>query len=58
MPYNLCSVLPLEEKLSMLKSARGFAGTVKIITIDSIITEAGFKIIDRSLLENQDLLDM
>ncbi|MBP3951052.1 TRM11 family SAM-dependent methyltransferase [Bacillus suaedae] len=50
MPYNLCSVLPVEEKLSMLKSARRFTNNVIIITIetiDSIITEAGFKIIDR-----------
>ncbi|WP_239617771.1 TRM11 family SAM-dependent methyltransferase [Cohnella mopanensis] len=50
MPYNLCSVLSLEEKREMLGSAREFASKLVVITIeemDMIIMEAGFKIKDR-----------
>ncbi|WP_253957828.1 TRM11 family SAM-dependent methyltransferase [Metabacillus halosaccharovorans] len=50
MPYNLCSVLEPETQLEMLKSARGFAGKVVVITtetIDSLIERAGFTIADR-----------
>ncbi|WP_226671573.1 TRM11 family SAM-dependent methyltransferase [Metabacillus litoralis] len=50
MPYNLCSVLPSEEKLDMLKSARRIAKKVVVITIepiDSILQKAGFNISDR-----------
>lgn len=50
MPYNLCSVLPLEEKREMLASARKFAARLVVVTVeemDSIILEAGFKIHDR-----------
>ncbi|MCV9888252.1 TRM11 family SAM-dependent methyltransferase [Metabacillus halosaccharovorans] len=50
MPYNLCSVLEPETQLEMLKSARGFAGKVVVITtetIDALIERAGFTITDR-----------
>lgn len=50
MPYNLCSVLPPEEKLDMLSSARRIAKKVVVITIepiDSILRDAGFNITDR-----------
>ncbi|RED63172.1 TRM11 family SAM-dependent methyltransferase [Cohnella lupini] len=50
MPYNLCSVLPYEEKLHMLRSARGFADRMVLVTIeslDSLLEEAGFTIVDR-----------
>ncbi len=50
MPYNLCSVLPKDEKLQMLRSAREFAATMVLVTIesiDSLIEEAGFTIRDR-----------
>jgi tRNA G10 N-methylase Trm11 len=52
MPYNLCSVLSTKEQLEMLTSARSFAKKAVIITIesiDSIIKEAGFEIMDRCL---------
>lgn len=52
LPYNLCSVLPEEEQLEMLRSAREFAKKAVIITIetiDSIIEQAGFVIIDRCI---------
>ena len=50
MPYNLCSVLPYEEKLSMLKSARRFAKKAVIVSIEEVdeaILQAGFTIVDR-----------
>jgi 16S rRNA G966 N2-methylase RsmD len=50
MPYNLCSVLPAEEKLEMLRSARRFARKVVIVTLEElgdIVREAGFVIKDR-----------
>ncbi|MBU8906206.1 RsmD family RNA methyltransferase [Desertibacillus haloalkaliphilus] len=50
MPYNLCSVLDPNEQLSMLQHARTFTDKLVVITIetiDSIIIEAGFDIIDR-----------
>ncbi|WP_445491393.1 TRM11 family SAM-dependent methyltransferase [Niallia sp. 03133] len=52
MPYNLCSVLPVEVQLDMLKSARRFADIAVIITveeIDSLIQKAGFMIKDRGI---------
>lgn len=52
MPYNLCSVLDEKEQLEMLQSARKFTKKLVIVTIetiDSIIIEAGFTIIDRCL---------
>lgn len=52
MPYNLCSVLPQEEQLEMLQQARRFAKRVVIVTvetIDEIIVESGFRIIDRCI---------
>ncbi|WP_233567090.1 TRM11 family SAM-dependent methyltransferase [Cohnella endophytica] len=50
MPYNLCSVLPDDEKLAMLGSARRVASRVVFVTvedIDSAVAEAGFSIRDR-----------
>ncbi|BBI35805.1 methyltransferase [Cohnella abietis] len=50
MPYNLCSVLPMDEKLEMLQSLRSFADRAVVVTIekiDSLIEEAGFRIKDR-----------
>ncbi len=50
MPYNLCSVLSIEEKIKMLLSARDFASKVVVVTIeplDEILEHVGFRIIDR-----------
>lgn len=50
LPYNLCSVITSEEQLEMLQSTRQFAKKAVIITIesiDSIIRDAGFDIVDR-----------
>jgi len=50
LPYNLCSKLSVEERLSMLRSAHRFADRVVLITtepIDESVTQAGFEIIDR-----------
>ncbi|KAB7670790.1 TRM11 family SAM-dependent methyltransferase [Bacillus sp. B1-b2] len=50
MPYNLCSVVSDKEKLEMLQCARRFAKKMVIVTtedIDEILSEAGFKIVDR-----------
>jgi tRNA G10 N-methylase Trm11 len=52
MPYNLCSVLPPDEKLEMLQSARKFASKLVVVTIediDSILAYAGFVIVDRAI---------
>jgi tRNA G10 N-methylase Trm11 len=52
MPYNLCSVISPEEKLSMLQSARSFTKKVVVITIepmDDLLLTAGFRIIDRCI---------
>ncbi|XXM73003.1 TRM11 family SAM-dependent methyltransferase [Lysinibacillus sphaericus] len=49
-PYNLCSVITVEEQLEMLQSARRFASKVVIVTVedvDPVIREAGFTITDR-----------
>jgi tRNA G10 N-methylase Trm11 len=54
MPYNLCSVITPEEQFEMLQSARKFADKLVIITIepiDSIITRAGFVIVDRCIVK-------
>jgi tRNA G10 N-methylase Trm11 len=50
LPYNLCSVITVEEQLEMLQSARRFADKVVIVTVedvDPVIHEAGFTITDR-----------
>jgi tRNA G10 N-methylase Trm11 len=50
LPYNLCSVITVEEQLEMLQSARRFASKVVIVTVedvDPVILEAGFTITDR-----------
>ena len=50
MPYNLCSVLPYEEKLEMLKSARRFAKKAVILSIEEVdeaVSQAEFVIVDR-----------
>jgi tRNA G10 N-methylase Trm11 len=47
MPYNLCSVLPEDEKLEMLQTARQLARRAVIVTteqIDPLLTKAGFHI--------------
>ncbi len=50
MPYNLCSVISPQEQLELLQSAYSFAERIVIVTIepiDSIIENAGFRIVDR-----------
>lgn len=50
MPYNLCSVLPMDDKLSMLRHARQFAEQLVIVTVEPLDQEllaAGFQITDR-----------
>jgi tRNA G10 N-methylase Trm11 len=50
MPYNLCSVLPEDEKLDMLQTARRLSQRAVIITteqIDPILIKAGFHIDSR-----------
>ncbi|WP_152396710.1 TRM11 family SAM-dependent methyltransferase [Paenibacillus guangzhouensis] len=50
LPYNLCSKLSAEERLSMLRGAHRFADRVILITtepIDESVAQAGFEIIDR-----------
>jgi len=59
MPYNVCSVITTEEQLRMLQSARQFAEKVVIITvedIDSIIIDAGFKIVDRGFVKKSNFI--
>ncbi|WP_028550919.1 TRM11 family SAM-dependent methyltransferase [Paenibacillus sp. UNC451MF] len=49
LPYNLCSVLSVEEQLEMLKSARRLADRAVIVAteiIDEAVEQAGFDIID------------
>ncbi|MBM7568991.1 TRM11 family SAM-dependent methyltransferase [Paenibacillus sacheonensis] len=53
LPYNLCSVLPDEERLAMLRSARRLARRIVIVTtetIDEAIAEAGLRIADRCVV--------
>lgn len=53
LPYNLCSVLPQDEQLLMLKAARRISSQAVIITtgeIDSAIELAGFSISDRGVV--------
>ncbi|WP_436245066.1 TRM11 family SAM-dependent methyltransferase [Paenibacillus sp. LjRoot56] len=50
MPYNLCSVLPEDEKLDMLQTARRLARRAVIITteqMDPLLIKAGFHIDSR-----------
>ncbi|PYZ98227.1 RNA methyltransferase [Alteribacter lacisalsi] len=50
MPYNLCSVMSLEDQELILSSARRFAKKAVIITIDPVeeaVRQAGFTISDR-----------
>ncbi|MCA1055726.1 RsmD family RNA methyltransferase [Rossellomorea aquimaris] len=50
LPYNLCSVITVEEQLEMLQSARRFASKVVIVSVedvDDVIGKAGFEITDR-----------
>jgi tRNA G10 N-methylase Trm11 len=52
LPYNLCSVISLEEQLEMLQSARRFADKVVVVTvepIDQILIKAGYTIVDRAV---------
>ncbi|KAB2330738.1 methyltransferase domain-containing protein [Cytobacillus depressus] len=53
LPYNLCSVITLEEKSEMLQSARRFAKKVVVVTvepIDDILIHTGFVIMDRAVV--------
>ncbi|WP_258171091.1 TRM11 family methyltransferase [Paenibacillus sp. R14(2021)] len=53
LPYNLCSVLPEEERLAMLRSVRGLARRIVIVTtepIDEAITQSGMRIEDRCVV--------
>ncbi|WP_227872224.1 TRM11 family SAM-dependent methyltransferase [Paenibacillus albus] len=53
LPYNLCSVLPSEERLAMLQSARRLAARVVIVTtetIDEDIAAARLAITDRCVV--------
>lgn len=53
MPYNLCSVLSDDEKLVMLRSARGFADKVVVVSserLDAIVEQAGLKVADRGVV--------
>ncbi|UUZ92819.1 RsmD family RNA methyltransferase [Paenibacillus sp. P25] len=53
MPYNLCSVLPEEEKLDMLRSARRMADRIVIVTteeIDAVLARAGLRIAGRCVV--------
>ncbi len=56
MPYNLFSTTTPEEQLSLLQHTRRFASKVVIITIETIddmIQEAGFTIIDRCVAKKR-----
>lgn len=53
LPYNLCSVLPDEERLAMLRSAHRLARRVVIVTteaIDDAIAAADLRIADRCVV--------
>lgn len=53
MPYNLCSVLPIDEQLDMLRSVRRLAGRAVIVTtvpIEQQLEQALFRITDRCQL--------
>lgn len=53
LPYNLCSVLPLEEALEMLRAVRRIAGRAVIVTTENMaqqLEEASFRIRDRATL--------
>lgn len=53
MPYNLCSVVTPQEQLEMLESTRKFSKKLVVVTIetiDSIIENAGFTIVDRCIV--------
>lgn len=53
LPYNLCSKLSDEERLSMLQSGRRLAGRVVVVTtedIDESIIRAGLRIADRCIV--------
>jgi tRNA G10 N-methylase Trm11 len=50
LPYNLCSKLPKEEQVQMLRSAKRLARKIVVISteaIDEIIKLVGLKIVDR-----------
>ncbi|QED50243.1 methyltransferase domain-containing protein [Cytobacillus dafuensis] len=54
LPYNLCSVITLEEKTEMLQSARRFAKKVVVVTvepIDEILVNTGFVIMNRAAVK-------
>lgn len=53
LPYNLCSVISVEEQLEMLVSVHRLAHKAVVVTtetIDSVIERTGFTIIDRCVV--------
>ncbi|MGM0846549.1 MAG: TRM11 family SAM-dependent methyltransferase [Bacillota bacterium] len=53
LPYNLCSVITVREQLEMFQSARRFTKRLVVVTIenvDKVLAEAGFEIVDRSVV--------
>ncbi|MBO7745588.1 RNA methyltransferase [Paenibacillus sp. MWE-103] len=51
LPYNLCSVLPEDERLAMLRAARRLARRVVVVTtetIDAALAQAGLRVLDRA----------
>lgn len=53
MPYNLCSVLPSEEQMAMLRSLRSMTDRAVVVTTEDIagrLADAGFRIADTAKL--------
>ncbi|WP_113926926.1 RsmD family RNA methyltransferase [Bacillus sp. P14.5] len=53
LPYNLCSVITVEDQLEMFQSARRFTKRLVVVTIenvDEVLAQAGFKIADRCVV--------
>jgi tRNA G10 N-methylase Trm11 len=59
LPYNLCSVITPAEQLEMLQSARRFAKTVVVVTVepvDETLLKTGFDIVDRAAVRKGSFL--
>ncbi|MDC3417431.1 TRM11 family SAM-dependent methyltransferase [Aquibacillus salsiterrae] len=59
MPYNLCSVLSKQEKITMLKSARSFTRKLVVISleeIESAIATSGFTVKDRGFVKKGSII--
>ncbi|MDQ6420067.1 RsmD family RNA methyltransferase [Paenibacillus sp. LHD-117] len=53
MPYNLCSVLPSEEQLAMLRSLRRMADRAVVVTTENIVNQlvsSDFRVVDGAKL--------